>query len=78
MLDTLAGYFGTSGFMPHGHCFLWNAPLLWSYVVSDSVIAASYYSIPVALWYFVRKRSDLPFRRRCMATRRSCAWFSPI
>jgi signal transduction histidine kinase len=62
MLGTLAEYFGTSGFMPHGHCFLWNAPLLWGYVISDSVIAASYYSIPVALWYFVRKRSDLPFR----------------
>jgi signal transduction histidine kinase len=62
MLDAFAKYFGTSGFMPHGHCFLWTPSLLWSYVVSDSVIAVSYYSIPVALWYFVKKRADIPFR----------------
>ncbi|WP_211468216.1 sensor histidine kinase [Collimonas silvisoli] len=62
MLDTLSSYFETSGFMPHGHCFLWTPSLLWSYVIADSIIAASYYSIPVALWYFVQKRRDLPFR----------------
>ncbi|HEY1393951.1 MAG TPA: PAS domain S-box protein [Methylibium sp.] len=49
------------GFMPHGHCFLWTPTLLWAYVLSDSLIALAYYSIPVALWYFVRRRSDLPF-----------------
>lgn len=48
--------------MPHGHCFLWTPSLLWGHVVSDSVIAASYYSIPFALWYFVSKRHDLPYR----------------
>jgi PAS domain S-box-containing protein len=62
MVDMLNHYFHTTGFTPHGHCFLWTPLLLWSYVVFDSVIAASYYSIPVALWYFVRKRPDLPFR----------------
>jgi signal transduction histidine kinase len=62
MLDTLSSYFETTGFMPHGHCFLWTPSLLWSYVIADSIIAASYYSIPVALWYFVQKRPDLPFR----------------
>jgi PAS domain S-box-containing protein len=62
MLDSLAPLFDTSGFMPHGHCFLWTPSLLWSYVISDSVIAASYYSIPVALWYFAKKRQDLPYR----------------
>ncbi|MGC2519120.1 MAG: HD domain-containing phosphohydrolase [Burkholderiales bacterium] len=62
MLDDLSNYFGVTGFMPHGHCFLWTPSLLWSYVVSDSVIAGSYYSIPFALWYFARKRRDLPFR----------------
>jgi diguanylate cyclase (GGDEF)-like protein/PAS domain S-box-containing protein len=47
--------------MPHGHCFLWTPPLLWSYVLSDALIGVAYYSIPVALWYFVRRRADLPF-----------------
>jgi len=29
--------------------------------MSDSLIGLAYYSIPVALWYFVRCRADLPF-----------------
>jgi two-component system sensor histidine kinase UhpB len=57
----LASFFSPTGFMPHGHCFLWTTGLLWAYVVSDSLIWLSYYSIPVALWYFVRRRIDLPF-----------------
>jgi len=61
MLDTMFDYFGSSGFMPHGHCFLWTPSLLWTNVVSDFIIAASYSSIPFALWYFVQKRKDLPF-----------------
>ena len=63
MESTLTQLFDSSGFMPHGHCFLWTPSLLWSYVAADSVIAASYYSIPFALWYFANKRQDLPFRR---------------
>ena len=62
MVNSFTQLFETSGFMPHGYCFLWTPSLLWSYVVSDSVIAASYYSIPFALWYFVSKRRDLPYR----------------
>jgi PAS domain S-box-containing protein len=62
MIDAFLHFFDSSGFTPHGHCFLWTPSLLWSYVVADSVIALSYYSIPVALWYFVRKRRDVPFR----------------
>jgi signal transduction histidine kinase/CheY-like chemotaxis protein len=60
MLDLLSGFSG-DGFMPHGHCYLWTPSLLWIYVISDSVIGLSYYSIPLALTYFVRKRTDLQF-----------------
>lgn len=49
------------GFMPHGHCFMWDAGLLRLHVVSDALIALSYISIPFSLWHFVRKRKDLPF-----------------
>ncbi len=49
MLHNLANYFETTGFMPHGHCFFWTPSLLWIYVVSDFIIAASYFSIPFAL-----------------------------
>src|SRR5689334_5265146 len=47
--------------MPHGHCFLWTPSLLWAYVLSDGLIWLAYYSIPIALWYFTRRRVDLPF-----------------
>jgi signal transduction histidine kinase len=49
-------------FMPHGHCFRWVPEVLWLHVVSDSLIAIAYYSIPVALLYFARKRTDLSFK----------------
>ncbi|MBV8886449.1 MAG: EAL domain-containing protein [Chroococcidiopsidaceae cyanobacterium CP_BM_RX_35] len=48
-------------FIPHGHCYLWKPGLLWLHVVSDSLIALAYYSIPLMLVYFVRKRKDVPF-----------------
>jgi light-regulated signal transduction histidine kinase (bacteriophytochrome) len=48
-------------FMPHGQCFLWKPELVWLHAISDSLIALSYYSIPLALGYFVYKRRDLPF-----------------
>lgn len=61
MLVELSDFFNSTGFMPHGHCFLWTPSLLWVYVAADSIIAVSYYTIPFALWYFVKKREDLPF-----------------
>ena len=60
-MDALSHLFASTGFMPHGHCFLWTAPLLWTYVLSDVLIGLAYYSIPIALWFFVRHRPDLPF-----------------
>lgn len=45
--------------MPHGMCFLWRPDLLWLHAVSDALIALAYYSIPVALLYFVLRRRDL-------------------
>jgi signal transduction histidine kinase len=54
--------FAPPHFVPHGQCLLWDPPLLWLNVVSDSIIAIAYYSIPLLLIYFVSKRRDLPFR----------------
>jgi diguanylate cyclase (GGDEF)-like protein len=53
--------FGPSGFLPHGYCLSWSPQLVWTMVVSDAVITMSYYSIPVALVYFVRRNRDLRF-----------------
>jgi PAS domain S-box-containing protein len=49
------------GFMPHGYCYLWDPWIVWLHVVSDALITISYYCIPIALFYLVRKRHDLPF-----------------
>jgi signal transduction histidine kinase len=51
-----------ANFMPHGHCYLWRPDMLWLHVGSDTLIALSYYAIPVALAYFVRRRrAVLPY-----------------
>lgn len=60
MLEFLDIFVSTQ-FIPHGHCYLWKPGLVWLHVLSDSLIAFAYYSIPVMLVYFVRKRKDIPF-----------------
>ncbi|QNM96603.1 ATP-binding protein [Chitinimonas koreensis] len=57
----LASLFDSTYFMPHGHCYLWTPSLLYLNVISDSIIALAYLSIPITLIYFIRKRRDLPF-----------------
>jgi PAS domain S-box-containing protein len=47
--------------MPHGYCYRWDPRILWLHVLSDSLIALSYYFIPLVLVYFIRRRRDLPF-----------------
>ena len=51
----------SSDFMPHGYCYLWKPGLVWLHLLSDTLIALAYFSIPVTLVYFIRKRRDLPF-----------------
>jgi PAS domain S-box-containing protein len=63
MLEFLKRLFSSSDFMPHGYCYLWDPTILWLHVVSDSLITLSYYCIPIALIYFIRKNRDLPFNR---------------
>ena len=51
----------SSMFSPHGICLLWEPELIWLHVTSDALIAAAYFSIPVALSIFVSKRPDVDF-----------------
>src|SRR5258708_20375106 len=51
----------SNDFMPHGFCYLWNPGLVWLHAVSDALIALAYFSIPITLLYFIRKRKHLPF-----------------
>ncbi len=52
----------TDRFMPHGMCFAWERGVLALHVISDSVIALAYLSIPITLAVFAIKRRDLPFK----------------
>jgi PAS domain S-box-containing protein len=45
----------------HGSCLGWRPLLLGLHVGSDALTALAYYSIPVALLVFVRRRRDLQF-----------------
>lgn len=52
----------SADFMPHGHCYLWRSDLIALHVVSNVLIALSYFAIPIAFGYLIRRRSDVPFR----------------
>lgn len=45
-----------TGLLPHGVCIRWNAALLATHVVSDSLIALSYFSIPCSLIFLSWRR----------------------
>lgn len=60
-MQTILDFFGVNNLMPHGYCLSWDPTLLWLHVISDVLITLSYYSIPLSLAYFIRKRKDLPY-----------------
>jgi len=49
------------GYIPHGHCYLWQTNLVWLHLISDATIALAYFAIPLTLYCFVRQRRDLPY-----------------
>lgn len=53
--------FDEKQFMPHGCCLAWDMPLLTTFVIGNTLVFTSYYSIPAALWIFISKRKDLAF-----------------
>ena len=59
--DKLKIFFDSTLFAPHGICLQWEPELLTVHIVSDTIIALSYFSIPFALAYFVSKRRDVEF-----------------
>jgi two-component sensor histidine kinase len=45
--------------MPHGFCLLWRPDILALHAISDLLIAGAYFSIPLAILSFVRRRANL-------------------
>jgi hypothetical protein len=66
-MSGLAAFFSSAGFIPHGYCLLWRPDILALQVISDTVIAASYFSIPLAILAFVRARPDLQLEHKRVA-----------
>lgn len=60
-MATLFSSLFSTGFMPHGTCYLWQTNILLLHTVSDSMIAAAYFIIPLVLIKVVRKRKNLRF-----------------
>lgn len=52
---------GLDDFPPRWHCGTWSDLLGWTHVCSDLATWAAYFAIPVVLFYFGRKRKDIPF-----------------
>src|SRR4051812_24078494 len=44
----------SGGFLPHGVCYLQQPKLILLHVISDGLVALSYFMIPVALLYVSR------------------------
>lgn len=61
MMEFFRGFLATKQFIPHGHCYVWQPGLLWLHIMSDSLIALAYCSIPIMLVYLVYQRRDIPF-----------------
>ena len=58
-MASVESLFAADGFMPHGHCYLWEPHILWLHVISDAVIGLSYFAIPLVLMLFSQRRGDL-------------------
>jgi PAS domain S-box-containing protein len=61
VMDMSSHFFTSGPFMPHGGCYLWTTSLIALHAIADALIVLAYYSIPVTLVYFVRRRRDLKF-----------------
>lgn len=54
--------FAVEQYLPHAICFAGDPALIAAHVGADAVIALSYFSIPLAIFYFVRQRANLEFK----------------
>lgn len=58
-MSTTAHFF--TEFIPHGNDYDWLPSILWTTVIADALIATSYFSIPLALFMYVKQKRDFQF-----------------
>jgi two-component sensor histidine kinase len=59
--DAIERFFSSRALAPHGICLLWRPELIWTHAVSDVLIGAAYFSIPLAISVFRARRRDVSF-----------------
>jgi hypothetical protein len=59
MAAILEALFGAVAYTPHGYCLLWQPELIAIHSLSDIGIAFAYFSIPLAIATFMRRRPDV-------------------
>lgn len=58
----LTRWFLARNFLPHAYCYLGNPRLVWTNVITDSLVGIAYLAISVTLGYLgYRGRRDIPF-----------------
>ena len=62
MIEYLHKLLSANGLAPHGYCLLWDADLIWTHVTADALIGVAYFSIPVAIAYFLTRRPDIAYK----------------
>ena len=65
-----------SDFMPHGSCYFWQPGILWLNAISDGLITVAYYSIPLTLFFFVKKRVNARYRGLVLMFSRVSFWLA--
>jgi len=58
-MSLLEFFFDTASFMPHGYCLVWRPDLVWLHGLSDMFVMLSYFTIPAAILYLLRRRPDV-------------------
>lgn len=61
-MESLRSLFSTYGLTPHGFCYAWQPELLWPMVIASATVALAYFSIPLALLYFLRRVPAMRYR----------------
>lgn len=61
--DFFTNIFDTTDWPARWYCGNWSDFHGWLYIISDLLISAAYFTIPVMLIYFIRKKTGVPFQR---------------
>lgn len=54
--------FYTGNWPPRWRCGKWADWLGWTHITSELLVFGAYMTIPLLLFYFIRKRKDMPFK----------------